>query len=84
MISLDDFQQLTRRIEEIRRTRDRTAGAVEERKRKLLDEFNCKTTEEGRKILAKKQKKENELGEEYATEKAKFEKRWKDVLEKNT
>lgn len=81
MISLDDYSALARRVEELKRKRDRAAGAAEERKRQLKEEFGCKTLDEARTLLTKKQKQERKLNEEYLNAKEAFEKKWKDKLD---
>lgn len=53
MISLDNFQELLRRVEQVRRETDQELGAIQERRRQLEEQYGTSDLEE---LRAKRQK----------------------------
>lgn len=76
MIMLDDFQTLIRKIESIQREITEKQGANKQTKKRILDQFGCKTIKLAKKKLTKLQKEEHKLMSEYIKAKERFESKW--------
>ena len=48
----NEYERMKRQLDDLSRQRDKAAGALEQLKSQLAEEFGCKTTKEG-KLLAK-------------------------------
>lgn len=76
MILMDDYQSLLRKIESIKREIQEKQGASKQTKKRILDEFGCKTVKAAKKKLARLLKQEHKLSDEYIKAKKGFESKW--------
>lgn len=83
MISLDDFQQLRRKVERLRHLAAKAAGARDQLMGELLEQFGCRTLAEAKLLLRKLSKDELREGRRYLKAKKAFERKWKHLLEGN-
>lgn len=79
-MELSELRKIRSRVEQLRSESDRAAGALAEHMRRLKDEFDCDTVEQGedllRRIQADTTAAEKKLGKMVKD----FEKKWKDML----
>lgn len=73
MITLDDFQELMRRVEAVRRKRDEELGAIRERKRVLKETYGVDTLAEARTLRDKAHRRLIKRAEECQARKKAFE-----------
>jgi len=81
MISIDDFQQLQRRVAAVKTRRDQAAGAAKQIEARLLAEFGVADAAAARVKLKKLEGREREMAAEYTEAKAAFEKKYGHLLE---
>lgn len=81
MISLDDYQALKRKVETIRRDKDKARGALDQVMSDIKEEFGVKTIKEAKLLLTKLELDRQMAADKYLAKKKKFEEKWKDVLE---
>lgn len=53
----NEYERMKRQLDDLTRQRDKSAGALEQLKSQLAEEFGCKTTKEG-KLLAEQLREE--------------------------
>jgi len=80
MISADDFQALQRRAEAARAARDKAEGAAAALLERMKTEFGVNTPAEAERELARLEREQDELAEEYLAAKRDFEERYRDEL----
>jgi CTP-dependent riboflavin kinase len=80
-IALDDFTALQRKVEKLKKEKDKAEGAYEECLRRLKDEFGCDSLSDAESLLLKTQEEEQAALQEYNKEKRRFEKKHQSVLE---
>jgi predicted Zn-dependent protease len=73
MISLDDFQELMRRVDEARRQRDQDLGAIKQRRSHLRETYGVADLEEAKELREKKRKVMQRRAAAYLEAKKKFE-----------
>jgi intergrase/recombinase len=81
MIALDDYAALKRKIESLKRDKDKAEGALEQILEQMKTEFEVNSIEEAKEMLASLQAKELSVMNKYVKAKKEFEKKWKDVLD---
>lgn len=80
MISLDNFQELQRRVEKAKQLRDQARGKLSVLKERLEKEYGKKTVEEGSALLTKLAAKERKQSEEYEKVKKSFEEHYSKLI----
>lgn len=81
MIALDDFQALQRQVEKLKRDKDKALGALEQLKKQLLEEFDCKSLDKAKKLLDQLKRDELAAYDKYVKLKKEFEQKWKEQLD---
>lgn len=71
------YRELKDESEEAQRAADKAEGARDEMLTRLKEEFDCKSLEEGQKLLKKLSKEEAEKLAELTIEMETYEKKWK-------
>lgn len=80
MIAIDDFQALKRRVDGLRQRAAQAAGAAQAATARLAEEFGAATLDAAKAKLAKLERRERAMSEEYAEAKAAFEAQYRDLL----
>ena len=80
-MDLKRFQALKDRAEALQREADRAAGALQQLKFRLKDEFNCKTLEEAEKLLQRLSKEQKEAEKTFNQALKIFEAEFGDLLQ---
>jgi hypothetical protein len=73
MISLDDFQDLMRRVEEVRRGRDQELGAIKQRRKQLKENYDVDDLDEAKTLRDKAHRRMMAKSEKCLEAKKKFE-----------
>lgn len=81
MISLDDYQYLAKRVEDMRRSHDKHRGALQEMARQAKEKFGVKTLAEAEALVKKWTKEEIALNEKYLKARKQLEKDHPELLE---
>lgn len=81
MIALDNFQEVQRRVAAIRTARDRADGAIAAIRERLGREYGVADRDAATAKLAKLERREQTLGDEYAALKKAFEEKFANQLE---
>jgi RecA-family ATPase len=77
MLVLDDFHNLEKKVEDLKRDRDVAKGALQLLLRRLRKEFGCKTLKEAKELLKTLQAQERKAMHRYTVERKKFDQKWK-------
>lgn len=77
---LDDFEQLKRRVEELRERKARAEGAYQEHLKRLKKDYGVKTLREAEQLLERKKDEEQAAAAKYLKAKKAFEAEYKEVL----
>lgn len=72
-LTVETFQRLKRQVESAQREYDRTSGALEQTKQRLLEEHNCKTIKQAESKLSKLQAELEQEEKVFAKELKAFE-----------
>ena len=72
---------LKRKVESIRRDKDKARGALDQVMSDIKEEFGVKTIKEAKVLLTKLELDRQMAADKYLAKKKKFEEKWKDVLE---
>lgn len=78
--TIKDLEELKARSERMRREADKAAGALEQTKKQLKEEFGVDTVEDAEKLLKKLEREEEDAREKFEEAHTKFMKEWGDVL----
>lgn len=81
MITLDNLEELKRKVEAIQRRHDQAVGAREQVVKRLKEEYGAENLKEAKALLAETEVKERKVAARYAKKKKEFETEWKSVLE---
>jgi uncharacterized protein with ATP-grasp and redox domains len=79
-LALDDYQELLRKLDRLKRRRDQAKGALNEILKRLKKEFGCNTIQEAEAKLEELLTKEIETHKRYVKVKTRFEKKYAKVL----
>lgn len=79
-MSIEQYQEIKRKVDQLQRTVDRSAGAIEQITSRLEKEFGCKDIESARKLLKKLEKESSNLQANYEQEQETFQTKWRDKL----
>lgn len=82
MLALDNYQELLRKLDRLKRRRDQAQGAFSQLMKKAKKELRCASVEDVEKLLDTLRRSENLIHKRYITVKGRFEKKHKKVLEK--
>lgn len=82
MIDLKKFADLKQKAERLQTEIDRSAGARQQLLKQLKDEFDCDSLKEAKVLLKQLQKQEADAEEKFAEDMERFEKEYKECLEK--
>lgn len=77
---IDDLPQLERTVAELQRNKDQARGALAVLKKRMAEEFGCKTLKQAKQKLEALKRKELRAAEAYTAAKIEFEKKWRDKL----
>lgn len=77
MLILDDFHNLEKKVEDLKRDRDVAKGALQLLMRRLRKEFGCKTLKEAKELLKTLQAQERKAMHRYTVRRKEFDKKWK-------
>jgi len=80
MVELKRFEELKRKIEKIRKERDKAEGALDQVMVDLKEEFGCKTIKEAEARMAELKQDAEDSQEKYEAALEDFEKKWDGVL----
>ena len=75
-----EYERLKARVEEITRERDRSAGALEELKKRIKDEFGVSTEKQAHDLQKKLDADVERLSAEFAKAKEELDRKWGDKL----
>lgn len=81
MISVGEYEELKSLVDELKQKRDQNEGALKEKMKTLWEKFKCKTVEEAKRALEKREAKETQLEESLEAAEAAFKKKWAKILE---
>lgn len=77
---LDDFEQLKRKVEELKARKARAEGAYQEHLKRLKKDYGVKSLADAEKLLEEYKDKEQELAGKYLKAKRAFEQKYKEIL----
>lgn len=80
MISLDDFQALKRKVEDLQRKRDTADGAYTQLMKRLKEEFDCEKVKQAERMLERIKEESMEALKKYNELKEAFEKEFAQLL----
>lgn len=80
MLMLDDYQELLRKVERLKRSRDRAQGELDQLMKRLRSKVKCTTLKEAELKLNKMEKQERNLAREYTAAKKDFLKKHRKAL----
>ena len=81
--SVEDYQRLQKEVDRLKSQLDRIDGALKELLRTLKEDYNCKTLEEARDLLAALYSEEDKIRTLLEVEEVKFKKMWSEVLDED-
>lgn len=75
------YTEARKKAERLQKEHDRAGGALEQLLKRLREEFNCKTVQEGEKLKGKFEREEKELTGKLEKELSTFEERYSEAME---
>jgi len=80
VISVEEYQQLVKNRDKLRKMKDQAEGAYEQYKERTQEEIGCSTEEEIQKLLDKAKKKLDTKLPIFEKKEEEFKKKWTDLL----
>jgi len=80
MATLEEYNQLKKKVDAAQQKADKAAGALEQIMKTLKSEFNCKTLEEAKKKLSQLKNKSTKIETELSEAIEAFEEKWNESL----
>lgn len=82
MISLDNFQDLQRKVERAKQARDHARGRLAQLKDRLKKEYGVETVAEAQELLEQYKERELKHSAKYTAARAAFDEKYSTLLEK--
>ena len=79
-IDVAEYKRFKSKVDSIRQEGDREKGSLDATKRRIMEEFGCKTLEEAKALEARIRKEAEELEVQYDDSMEKFKKQWEEEL----
>ena len=79
-IDVAEYKRFKSKVDLIRQEGDREKGALDATRKRIVEEFGCKTLDEAKELEAKIRKEAEELEVQYNDSMENFKKQWKEQL----